>query len=832
MNVCLRSPLLVLFFLISAVPIWAQYVDVGGNLQTYMNETLEHEFTSILNFSTILEEPTHGEASIQNVNAYDRLLVYTPDEDYFGPDYLEYSYWKNGTIYRVLLNLQVLPAEVVAKQDYASTMEGQLVTVEVLDNDFSSNGTLILSAIPATNNGSATFVNGGTTISFQPNAGFSGLTNLNYVVCNGAGTCDNGTVSISVMSTEVTATETMSIFTKKNQAQTVLVPWGYSGVSGPNNGTLDDSGETLMYLPNVDFTGNDEMTFDYGDHEIVVSVRVLDAVDNTFIFDDVVYTTMNDAPEFNVLLNDFHGTATGCLGYDQPAYGSITYGGNLPKGQVIYTPPVGFTGVDYFTYTGHSGATCGSPEETGTVYVFVSNFEPAAAKFEMSTPKQTPLVIGYNVPISNFSFDIVEDPDLGDVLFLEGDVDTTIYGYEIAGYNLILYIPFEEIDSGMDEFQVNYCALDPVGECIEERLVKVEMEILDIGTGDGPLCFDDCVWAGDTNFDGIVDMKDLLPIGLCMGEIGEKRQDATLDQWYGQYADNWNNIFSDNPIDLKHLDADGDSIVTALDTAAINLFYGRTHSLVPRIEPFYEHEIILEGDILAEPGDIIELTMRLGTEANPALDIYGFTFPFQYNEDIFVPESVSIDFSQSSWLTYNSPVLFMSHNNLEGKAEAGYTRTSGLSASGHGEIGTVKFIVSDDISGFRHDQERYQLRVGDGVSSVMNSAGQTFGMNVRGANITIRIPGEDEKPSLSPDQLKLFPNPVSDYLTVFLNGQEEFEQVVVHNMSGQEMYNSGLMTVPQVKNQVDVSYMPQGLYVITVYTPSGLINKKFEIIHR
>ncbi|GJM32274.1 MAG: hypothetical protein DHS20C18_12750 [Saprospiraceae bacterium] len=795
-----------------------------------MNETLEHEFTSILNFSSILEAPDHGEASIQNINAYDRLLIYTPDEDYFGPDYLEYTYWKNGTIYRVLLNINVVPAEVVAKQDYAATMEGQLVSIEVLDNDFSSNGTLLLSAIPATNNGSASFVNGTTSISFQPNAGFSGLTNLNYVVCNGAGTCDNGTVSISVMPAEVVATETMSIFTKKNQEQTVLVPWGYNTVSGPNNGTFDDSGETPMYLPNLDYFGNDQITFDYGDHDIVVNIRVLDAVDNSFIFDDVVYTTMNDAPEFNVLTNDFHGTATGCIAYGQPQYGTITYGGNLPKGQVVYTPPAGFTGVDFFNYTGHEGATCGSPAETGTVFVFVSNFEPASAKFEMSTPKQTPLVIGYNVPISNFSFDIVEQPDLGDVLFLQGNVDTTIYGFHVAGYNLILYIPFEEIDAGMDEFQVNYCALNETGGCIEEQLVKVEMEILDIGVGDGPLCFDDCVWAGDTNFDGIVDMKDLLPIGLCMGEIGEQRPNATLDQWYGQYADNWNNIFSTNPIDLKHLDADGDSIVTALDTMAINRFYGRTHSLVPRIEPFYEHEIILEGNIIAEPGDLIELTMRLGSETDPALDIYGFTFPFQYNKDLFVPESVGIEFSQSSWLTYNSPVLYMSKNDQEGRIEAGYTRTSGLSASGHGEIGKVRFVVEDDLNGFRLNDDEYQFRVGDGVSSVMNSAGQSFGMNIRGADITIRWKtNETDADDLNPDKLKLSPNPVNDFLKVHLNGQQTFEQIVIHNISGQQRFNSGSL-IPVNENQVDVSQLPEGLYILSVYTEKGLINKKFEII--
>jgi hypothetical protein len=90
------------------------------------------------------------------------------------------------------------------------------------------------------------------------------------------------------------------------------------------------------------------------------------------------------------------------------------------------------------------------------------------------------------------------------------------------------------------------------------------------------MCFDDCIWAGDTNFDGIVNMEDLLPIGLCMGEVGIPRQDVNLSaQWYGQYGDDWSPYA---PMDLKHLDTDGDSIITALDTVAINNFYGNTHS--------------------------------------------------------------------------------------------------------------------------------------------------------------------------------------------------------------------------------------------------------------
>ena len=52
----------------------------------------------------------------------------------------------------------------------------------------------------------------------------------------------------------------------------------------------------------------------------------------------------------------------------------------------------------------------------------------------MSTPKVTPLVIGYNLPIQNFDFQIQDQGELGVVEFFPGQATTTIYGQEVSGY--------------------------------------------------------------------------------------------------------------------------------------------------------------------------------------------------------------------------------------------------------------------------------------------------------------------------------------------------------------------------------------------------------------
>ncbi|MEZ4956283.1 MAG: hypothetical protein R2825_22175 [Saprospiraceae bacterium] len=81
--------------------------------------------------------------------------------------------------------------------------------------------------------------------------------------------------------------------------------------------------------------------------------------------------------------------------------------------------------------------------------------------------------------------------------------------------------------------------------------------------------------AGDTDNNGKVDINDVLPIGLCMGEVGQSRSGGSTD-WYAQNATNWNSLYiRDLGYDVKNVDADSNSIISSMDTAAISEFYGK-----------------------------------------------------------------------------------------------------------------------------------------------------------------------------------------------------------------------------------------------------------------
>lgn len=824
MNVFLQKQFWITFIIMLAVPILA--VSQAVKLETFQGTPANFSIESFRDPS-ITTGPTNGTVDHEEEPDGTFNFSYTPDIGFIGIDQIQFTVWTTFLSFEyVVYEITVLPSKVEAVQDYVTSIRDLPIQVNALENDITSNGGLYLKSIPLVNNGTASFSAGTPFIDFQPSPGFEGVAHINYVVCDNIGTCDHGTVSVNVIGESTR--DTTLVFTKKNKIKEILAPDLYALVIGPANGTYDTGSEIPMYAPNADFIGRDYITYEYDGAIKVFAVEVLDITDNIHVVDDVIHTNSYDVVEYNVLENDVYGINNGCFDgiVDQPEFGTLSSDRN---GNIIYEPSPGFYGVDKFTYRG------GNPRcretEIATVYIYVSNFEPASTKFEMVTPKLTPLVIGYNVPISSYSFEIADQGELGEVLLLEGEQNITLYGQEISGYNLMIYVPNEDVTSGVDEFEINFCTNNIDGNCIFQKSVKIEVEILDIGEGDEPMCFKDCVWPGDTNSDGVVNMEDLLPLGICMGEIGKPRTVENPNLWYGQTSINWNDPFEESPVDLKHLDTDGDSVVTAFDTSAISQFYGRTHGIVPSNIPFSEHQIILRGNIFANPGDLIELDVVLGDPSQPAVDIYGFTFPFLYEPNFFAPESVQLDFDGGSWLGYNSPILYMVRNDNDGTLESGFTRTNGVSASGFGEIGKVRLIVSDDIIGFKiGDEKELTVNVGGGMATMMNSAGQTFGINVQDLQIHINLEEVEEEEELdivTPDLLKVYPNPTRDFLNVHLNGGHEFDQVLVHNVTGQELLN---LKINSNRARLNVSKLDNGIYFLSIRTKNGVVNKKFEIM--
>ena len=779
----------------------------------------------------------NGQQGIKGTPATNHLY-YVPDNGFIGRDTFSVKYLRqfgnsgSQNAFKVFYIL-VVPSHLTAENDYAFTQAGQSVDIDVLSNDTGNGTNLTVADVPNINHGSAVRINGNTKIRFTPAPGFTGVANLNYTICDQQGSCDMATVSIVVSSSPSPAYDSLFILTEKNAAQVVLaeIDNSFQLVSAPLHGAIDTA-EVLIYIPNPGYTGYDKAVFHdpSGNRTRVVSIRILDVPSkNNFLVDDVVYTSVDmELEQIRLLDNDKGGsylTSISVAGYPNTQQGGVlTHMPQIGKGIYHYQPPSGFSGIDRFKYKAYSPSS--NYFEEAWCYIVVSNQNPALPVFHISTPLNTPVVLGDHLPLHSYEYtNYAAGGDKGSVSFYPGwHTVTSQHGQTFSGHNMLVYEP-DAGASGIDEFEFNYCPGDPSNSNCP--LVKV---IVDIGAMSGPQCAGpDCVWAGDTNLDGVVDVRDILPIGYCMGDVGPVRQNGSVF-WYGQYAGNWNSLQTTGlTYDIKHVDSDGNGIVSALDTTAISQSYGKYHNLTPEPVqglsslPFYIQEPEFSN---VSPGDVIYAPVYLGNDTVHALNAYGLTFGVDYDPAFF--EDVNIYFNDTAWMKYNSPILSMVKKPFAGKIDAGYTRTSGVSASGYGVIGVVEFIVIDDITGTRLRSKSTTVTLNAG--GMMNGAGQLIGLEGNSFDLTLNTNDAGNGKAGAGNQLFVYPNPGRRFANVHLNGADaSMNRVMLYNLTGSLVYDSG--DIQSRHLQLDLTALQAGVYTLKVIDSNGDIQaSKVQVV--
>ncbi|MEL6660552.1 MAG: T9SS type A sorting domain-containing protein [Bacteroidota bacterium] len=75
--------------------------------------------------------------------------------------------------------------------------------------------------------------------------------------------------------------------------------------------------------------------------------------------------------------------------------------------------------------------------------------------------------------------------------------------------------------------------------------------------------------------------------------------------------------------------------------------------------------------------------------------------------------------------------------------------------------------------------------------------------------------------------MELYPNPASDIVSVRV--EDDIQQIIVHNVQGQEMFRRDYEGIEQTN--LDVSALAAGVYMISVQTTEELITERL-VIHR
>jgi hypothetical protein len=806
---------------------WSQGV-VYSNRNVFLGQSQTFNSPTGAQTATLTLSPKHGTITFNGTNA-----IYTPPTfaclDTFRINYyinsggLKYYYF---TSYAVKVNHSFLELN----PDYAFTNKNQFVNVDVLANDLSrisstSTSSVYLNSISLVNNGDAIIVN--DQIKFTPTTGFVGLAYVNYVACDIAfGNCKSGTVSIKVNETPQSTSTSAQVSTSKNTPIAILTPSDDFNVSAnAANGTVTlIENNAFKYAPNATFTGQDNITFVNASlgltHTVIVDV-INKVSNNQFAVNDLFNTAINTPITFDVLKNDraVQPLVAGYVDQTLNNKGTIVHNGN---GKFTFTPKNNWSGIAKFTYNLKNVGGSPSPnniDEWATVNIVVSNHYPGKQIYELKTPLNTPLVLNYTIPIGGWEFSIVDNAQHGNLTYHSGQTTLNINGQSaVSGNNLMVYTPTQGF-TGTDEFELLYCIN---GNC---RNVKCYVNVEPVTPTLPQYCVGDCVWAGDTNNDGIVDIVDLLPIGYCQGETGFGRPNPSLG-WYGQFANNWQQPLMPG-INMKYIDTDGDGEVNGTDLTALDTHYGKTHNITPeKIINF--KQIPLSFQVLTpnpQIGDLVEVDVLMGNTGNPATDMNGFTMEFPFDSNVINYQSFQMSFYPNSWMTYNAATLSLAKKHSGNQVDFGLVRAGGSAASGIGKVAKMSFIIDDDLSGIRDEDGYY-------TASLQMKGGKTIGSDgimydIEPQVIPIKINLNKGRTGFDATKVITYPNPASNEVNIYVNGGYEMSEYQVYNLAGQQLAK---VNANGKSAQINVANLQNGIYFVKVITDGGVITKKIEVI--
>ena len=182
-------------------------------------------------------------------------------------------------------------------------------------------------------------------------------------------------------------------------------PLTYSIVSGPSNGALTGTVPSVTYTPDVNYNGGDSFTFKANDGKadsnIAIVLITVNPVNDPPVADDQsVETTQDTAVSITLTASDVDGDSLTYSIIDNPLHGSLSG----TASSVTYTPDMGYTGEDSFTFKANDGKE-DSNVATASITVTGVNHAPVADDQSVTTDEDTAVDIAL----------IATDPD-GDTL--------------------------------------------------------------------------------------------------------------------------------------------------------------------------------------------------------------------------------------------------------------------------------------------------------------------------------------------------------------------------------------------------------------------------------
>lgn len=339
----------------------------------------------------------------------------------------------------------------------------------------------------------------------------------------------------------------------------------------------------------------------------------------------------------------------------------------------------------------------------------------------------------------------------------------------------------------------------------------------------------DSVYPGDTDYDGIANNMDLLPIGAGWGIGDLVRAGATLN-WVGQVCGDWAAIQA-NGENYKHADTDGNGLINDDDTTAIMLNYGYVHGpddwKAPRGgQPPLWFDIQIDTTGLGMPLDV---PLNIGTSGNPVDSILGVAFTVLYDPSLVDSlQPIYMDFANSDIGTPGFNTLTIQYNiYTAGRLEAAITRTDGQIFSGWGNLGTFSVVTTDNLSGKKAsvNVDTFTLDITD-VYAIAPDGSQRLLTVDPSDDIIVSEAYVGMGEGTLNAAINVWPNPASDRIFLEMKDGLPADNITVTDMLGRELITTSPI---QPITHIQTDNLPNGVYLINVLRDGQTAVKKIII---
>ena len=308
----------------------------------------------------IVTPPAHGLLEVTEHG----VTYYGWDAGFLDTDSYSYTVRDNegavSNVATVTLQLHKQKEPPVAHDDVAKVLSGQLVAVDVLENDIDPDGFVDpdkITIITGAGHGVARHDLQTRTVLYQSVAGFAGHDTFRYAVDDNDGAISNvATVNLSVV---LAMDDAATVLREQSVAVDVLAndfesldPASVAIVSEPGHGTasVDPSSGLITYTPDIGFFGADSFTYRAEDDDGVVSNVATVNLAVVLANDDSTVILRDQPVVVDVLANDSHNLDPASVAIvTAPARGVVSI--DRSSGSITYTPAPGYYGPDNFTYT-------------------------------------------------------------------------------------------------------------------------------------------------------------------------------------------------------------------------------------------------------------------------------------------------------------------------------------------------------------------------------------------------------------------------------------------------------------------------------------------------